>query len=146
MKTLFRVIALCAVLLAPLASHAHKTWLLPSATVSTVDQWVTVDAAVSNDLFYFNHNPLRIDSLTITAPDGSKVQPANPGSGKYRNTFDVHLQKNGTYRIAVTNVGLFANYEENGQRKRWRGTPAAFAKEVPANATKLEVSQNAGRV
>jgi uncharacterized GH25 family protein len=132
--------------LVPIASHAHKTWLLPSATVSTVDQWVTVDAAVSNDLFYFNHNPLRIDSLAITAPDGSKVKPTNTGSGKYRNTFDVHLQKNGTYRIAVTNVGLFANYEENGQRKRWRGSPQAFAKEVPANAAKLQVSENAGRV
>jgi uncharacterized GH25 family protein len=97
-------------------------------------------------LFYFDHVPLRTDTLSITAPDGSQVNPANPGTGKYRNTFDVHLQKDGTYRIAVTNAGLFANYEENGQRKRWRGTPAAFAKEVPANAAKLQVSQSAGRI
>jgi len=145
MRTLkLATLTLAAVL--PLTSHAHKAWLLPSATVSTVDQWITVDAAVSNDLFYFNHVPLRTDALSITAPDGSQVTPENVGTGKYRSTFDVHLQKNGTYRIAVTNGGLMANYEENGQMKRWRGTAAAFAKEVPANAAKLRVSENAGRV
>ena len=137
-------LALAALL--PVASYAHKAWLLPSVTVSTVDQWVTIDAAVSNNLFYFDHNPLRTDALSITAPDGSTVTAENKGAGKYRNTFDVHLEKTGTYRIAVTNVGLFANYEENGQPKRFRGTAAEFAAKVPANAAKLQVSENAGRV
>lgn len=143
-----RLLSLAALTFAllPVAGHAHKAWLLPSATVSTVDQWVTVDAAVSNDLFYFNHNPLRLDNLSITAPDGSPVQPANPGTGKYRTTFDVHLQQNGTYRIAVTNLGVSASYEEDGKMKRWRGSAANFAKEVPANAPKLQVSENAGRI
>jgi uncharacterized GH25 family protein len=145
MRTLkFATLALAALL--PVASNAHKAWLLPSVTVSTVDQWVTIDAAVSNNLFYFDHNPLRTDSLTITAPDGSKATPENTGKGKYRNTFDVHLQKPGTYRIAVINAGLFANYEENGQQKRFRGTAQEFAAKVPANAAKLQVSENAGRV
>jgi uncharacterized GH25 family protein len=141
-----KIATLTLAALLPVASHAHKAWLLPSATVSTVDQWVTVDAAVSNDLFYFNHNPLRTDGLNITAPDGSKVQPANPGTGKYRNTFDVHLQQNGTYRIAVINAGITASYEENGKTKRWRGSAATFAKEVPTDAPKLQVSENAGRI
>src|SRR5262245_53479736 len=105
--------------LLPLASHAHKAWLLPSATVTTADQWITVDAAVSNDLFYFNHVPLRLDALAITAPDGSKVLPENTSTGKYRSTFDVHLTQNGTYKLAVLNQGLFASYEENGAPKRW---------------------------
>jgi uncharacterized GH25 family protein len=144
-----RALKLSSVLLLgllPLAGHAHKTWLLPSATVVTVDQWVTVDAAVSNNLFYFDHVPLRIETLEITAPDGSKAAPQNIGAGKYRNTFDVHLTQNGTYKIAVTNIGLFASYDENGQRKRWRGTPETFAKEVPANAANLEVSESIGRI
>jgi len=145
MRTL-KLATLTLAALIPIAAHAHKAWLLPSATVSTVDQWVTIDAAVSNDLFYFNHNPLRIETLNITAPDGTQVKAANQGSGKYRNTFDVHLQKNGTYRIAVTNIGLTASYDVDGQRKRWRGTPESFAKEVPANASNLQVSQSAGRV
>ena len=114
-------IATLAALL-PLTGHAHKTWLLPSATVSTVDQWITVDAAVSNDLFYFNHVPLRLDALAITAPDGSKASPENASTGKYRSTFDVHLTQNGTYKLAVVNQGLFASYEEKGAPKRWRGT------------------------
>ncbi len=145
MRTLkLATFALAALL--PVASNAHKAWLLPSVTVSTVDQWVTIDAAVSNNLFYFDHNPLRTDSLTVVAPDGSTVKPQNTGGGKYRNTYDVHLQKPGTYRIAVTNIGLFANYEENGQPKRFRGTAEEFASKVPANAAKLQVSENAGRI
>jgi hypothetical protein len=33
-------------------AQAHRAWLLPSATVlSGTDAWVTVDAAISNDLF-----------------------------------------------------------------------------------------------
>lgn len=144
-----RTVKLATIVLAallPIASNAHKAWLLPSVTVSTVDQWVTIDAAVSNNLFYFDHNPLRTDALSITAPDGSTVTPENKGAGKYRNTFDVHLAKTGTYRIAVTNMGLFANYEENGQPKRFRGTAAEFAAKVPANAAKLQVSENSGRI
>ena len=146
MKTALRAVALGAALLAPFVSHAHKAWLLPSATVSTVDQWITVDGAVSNDLFYFNHVPLRLDALAITAPDGSKVAPENSHTGKYRSVFDVQLKQNGTYKVALLNQGLFASYEENGARKRWRGTAEKFATEVPKNATKLEVSESLGRV
>lgn len=146
MKTALRAIAVTAALLAPFASHAHKMWLLPSATVSTVDQWITVDAAVSNDLFYFNHVPLRLDSLAITAPDGSKANAENASTGKYRSVFDVQLKQNGTYKVALVNNGLFASYEENGARKRWRGNAEKFAKEVPADAKNLEVSESVGRV
>ena len=130
----------------PMAAHAHKPWLLPSVTVTTVDQWVTVDAAVSNELFQFNHVPLRIDALAITAPDGSAASPENVATGKYRTTFDVHLTLNGTYRLANVNNGVFASYEESGATKRWRGTAEKFATEVPANAKNLQVNESAGRV
>ncbi|CAG2153523.1 hypothetical protein LMG31506_04821 [Cupriavidus yeoncheonensis] len=142
-----RLAVLALATLAPLAAHAHRQWLLPSATVlSGNDTWVTVDAAVSNDLFYFEHVPLRLDNLVVTGPDGSALKPENASTGRYRSTFDVHLTQPGTYRVAVLNQGLFASYKENGQTRRWRGTAEAFAKEVPANAQDLQVTQAEGRV
>lgn len=145
-STRLAVLALAA--LAPLAAHAHRQWLLPSATVlSEKDAWVTVDAAVSNDLFYFEHVPMRLDNLAVTAPDGkSAVQPENASTGKYRSTFDLHLTQPGTYRVAVINQGVFASWKENGQTRRWRGSADAFAKNVPADAQDLQVNEIAGRV
>jgi uncharacterized GH25 family protein len=146
MKPIYKLVAWTLAACAPLSAHAHKAWLLPSATVSTVDQWITVDAAVSNDLFYFNHVPMRLESLSVIAPDGSKIQPQNQHTGKYRSTFDVHLKQNGTYKLAIANSGLNAFYEENGQRKRWRGTAEKFASEVPADAKNLRVNEAQSRV
>ena len=147
MNASMKVIALAFSLVLPLSAQAHKAWLLPSETVlSGENPWITVDAAVSNDLFYFNHVPLRLDALSITGPDGKPVQPENSASGKYRSTFDVHLTAPGTYRIAVVNAGLFANWEENGKPKRWRGNAETFASEVPKDAKNLKVSQSSGRI
>lgn len=146
MKPILKLIAWTLAAFLPLSSHAHKAWLLPSATVSTTDQWITVDAAISNDLFYFNHVPMRLEALSVIAPDGSKVQPENNHTGKYRSTFDVHLKQSGTYKLAIANNGLNAMYEENGQRKRWRGTADKFASEVPTNAKNLQVSEAQTRV
>jgi len=145
-STRLAVLALAA--LAPLAAHAHRQWLLPSATVlSEKDAWVTVDAAVSNDLFYFEHVPMRLDNLAVTAPDGrTAVSAENASTGKYRSTFDLHLTQPGTYRVAVVNQGVFASWKENGQTKRWRGAADTFAKSVPAGAQDLQVNEIAGRV
>lgn len=146
MKTI-KLAALALALTLPVAAHAHKAWVLPSQTVlSGNEPWITVDAAVSNDLFYFNHVPLRVENVVIVAPDGSKPAPQNGHTGKYRSVFDLQLAQTGTYRIAVVNAGLFANWEENGQPKRWRGTPDTFKTEVPTDAKNLQVTQSAGRI
>ena len=141
-------LALAAVLsLLPLSAFAHKAWLLPSQTVIAGDKPViTVDAAVSNDLFYFNHVPLQTAGLAITAPDGSKVEAQNLATGKYRTVFDVAVEQQGTYRIAVVNSGLTASWKEGDQPKRWRGTAARFASEVPKDAKELQVMQAVGRI
>ena len=131
----------------PFAAMAHKAWLQPSETVlAGTDPWVTVDAAVSNDLFYFNHVPLPLERLVITAPDGSKVDAQNGATGKYRSVFDVQLKQQGTYRIAMVNSGLSASWDEGGKPKRWRGTAEKFANEVPKDAKDLKVTQSVGRV
>ncbi len=147
-KTLTRLTAAVALACAAtLPAQAHNAWLLPSTSVLSKADWITVDAAVSNDLFFFNHVPLNAQGLHITAPDGSALQPQNPHQGKLRNVFDLHLEQPGTYRIATVNSGLFASYKDaKGQPKRWRGTPEKFAAEVPADAQELKVTQAVGRI
>lgn len=131
----------------PQVSHAHKVWLRPSQTVlSGNDPWVTVDAAVSNDLFYFNHFPLPLEGLVITAPDGQTVESQNQSVGKYRSIFDLPLTQTGTYRIAVVHEGLFASWQEDGQARRFRGNLATFEQQVPANASELKVTESLGRI
>jgi uncharacterized GH25 family protein len=140
-------LALAGAAAAPLSLRAHRQWMLPSATVlSKADSWVTIDAAVSNELFYFDHVPMRLNNLVVTAPDGSTCRPENAATGKYRSTFDIHLTRPGTYRIASVSNMAFASWNENGEQKMWRGDAAAMAKEVPANASGLKTSKMAGRV
>ncbi len=165
MRKALKVSVIALSLCVPLAAQAHRAWLLPSATIlSGDDVWVTVDAAVSNDLFYFEHFPLRIANvgtppadmpggrgaagaeLSIKAPDGTKVEAKNGSIGRYRSTFDVHLAQKGTYKIAVSNEGIFASYKLGGETKRWRGTAEALAKEIPADAKDLKATMSQSRV
>lgn len=132
--------------LIPVTALAHKAWLLPSQTVLSQKGFITVDAAVSNDLFYFNHNPLRTDDLVVTGPDGRMVEMQNAARGKYRSTFDLDLQQEGTYRIASGGDTINASWEEGGQAKRWRGPPAQMAANVPMGAQKLDVRHNQRRI
>ncbi|MDQ0011408.1 putative GH25 family protein [Luteibacter jiangsuensis] len=147
MKHAFVRAALGIALALPLAAQAHKMWMVPSATViSGDDAWVTVDAAVSNDLYYPDHFPAQLDQLVVTAPDGSTVKPENPSTGKYRSTFDLPVPQKGTYRLALVNQGLFASYEVDGQKKRWRGRPEDVRTAIPANAKNVQLSEIASRV
>ncbi|MFH0128987.1 DUF4198 domain-containing protein [Variovorax sp. VaC1] len=139
-----------AVALSAIASiaQAHNAWLLPSSTVFSKADTVTVDAAVSNDLFVANHAPLRLDGLQITAPDGSAVKPETEAKLKFRNVFDVNVAQSGTYRVAVVNGGAFASWKDKatGQNKRARGTPETLSKEIPADAQELTITQSSGRI
>ncbi|MDM0113179.1 DUF4198 domain-containing protein [Variovorax sp. J22R133] len=149
MKSGIRTAAMALALVAGTATvSAHNVWLLPSSTVLSKSDWITIDAAVSNDLFFFNHNPLALDNLAVTAPDGSAVKPENVSKGKLRSVFDLNLAQSGTYRIAVLNEGVFARWKDKatGQPKRARGTPDTIAGQIPADAQEVEVTQSAGRI
>ena len=136
-----------SVSLLAIPAQAHRAWLLPSATVlSGTDAWVTVDAAISNDLFYFEHHPLQLDNLSIMGPDGKAVTPENTSKGRFRSTFDVKLAEPGTYKVMVVNQGVFANYKVDGQNKRWRGKADQLSTAIPADATDVKISETQGRI
>lgn len=167
-STLALAAALC---LLPLSAIAHKQWMVPSATVvAGNDAWVTVDAAVSNQLYYPDHMPMRLDNVAITAPDGSVLAPQNPATGKYRSVFDVPLAQEGTYRIANVNGGVSARWDtpesaaaaKNGKAPPAGGmgggpggarggflrnaTPEDLATRIPKNALNVQVTEAIGRV
>lgn len=138
---------LCSALATPLAAQAHRTFLLPSATVVAGNTpWVSFDAAAATDLFYFDHVPLQLDGLVIATPDGSAAKAENASTGKYRSSFDLRLSQQGSYKLSLLNQNLFASYKEQGVPKRWRGTAEALAKEIPAYAEELQVTQMQGRI
>lgn len=145
-QTLLALAAVAALAL-PAASHAHRAWLLPSGTVYSGQQpWVSVDAAISNDIFYYEHNAAGLDNLVVIGPNGQPVQAQNQAKGRYRSMFDVQLEQQGTYRLALVNEGLIASFKVGSETKRLRGTAESLAKEIPAGASELRVSQNASRV
>ena len=113
------VLAGLTALSAPLAAEAHRSWLAPANTnFSGDDPWVAVDAAVSNELFYADHRPMNLDSVTAIAPDGQKLPIENGVKGRYRSTFDVHLTQPGTTRIFVLNSNVGGTYVVDGQTYR----------------------------
>jgi uncharacterized GH25 family protein len=136
-----------AALAAPLSAQAHRAWILPTSTVlSGEDPWVTVDAAISNDLFYADHNAMQLGGVAVTGPDGAKIELKNPSTGKYRSTFDVQLAQPGTYRIVNASDGLMASYVVGTETKRWRGTAAELATAIPKDAKDVKLTQNQRRV
>lgn len=133
----------------PAAVQAHRQWMLPSMTVVSGegdDVWVTVDAAVSNDLFYFEHQPMRAE-ISVLLPDGTPGEVKNRAQGRYRTTFDVQIGKRGTYKIFYANDGVMGSYKLNGEEKRIpRGTTTAtLAAAIPAGATDIRTTESSNR-
>ncbi|KJV38430.1 putative GH25 family protein [Brevundimonas sp. UYEF29] len=147
MKKTIALLTLAAALAAPMAAQAHRAWLAPTATtLSGTDAWVGFDAGMSNQVFNPDHAAMRLTGLTITAPDGSAVQPENAMQGRYRSTFDAHLTQNGTYKIANVMNGVMASYTLNGEQKRWRGAASDYPAGLPEGATNVQATRTASRI
>lgn len=130
-----------------LNAYAHKPWLLPSSSlVDAKEPWVTVDAAISEGLFDIDHQPLKLDAIVVTGPDGAKVELQNASTGRLRSTFDVKMNKPGTYRIAMVSQNVSGSYKLNGEMKRFRGTEETLAKDVPADAQEVKLTRTASRL
>jgi uncharacterized GH25 family protein len=168
-----RTFLLAATAVATLAAPAlaHRGWLLPSTTtLSDTNQYVTVDAAVSNDLFYADHVPMQPEQIKVWAPDGTPGAIENAAKGRYRTTFDVKIDKPGTWKIGTEMNGVMGSFKLNGED--WRvggrrgpppgaqggapGTPGAAAParpmpksvatpaEIPAGATDVKLTEVSG--
>ncbi len=127
--------------------HAHRAWILPSSsTLSGTGQWISVDAVVSNDLFYANYRPMNPDSIVVTSPQGEKVEIDNVQRGQVRTVFDVPLNTEGTYRIAAPRTGYFAQWTENGERMRRRGDLETFRADGLFEHEDLELRKTASQL
>ena len=147
MKKSLALLTLAAVLAAPMAAQAHRAWMAPTSTVlSGNDAWVAFDAGMSNGVFIPDHAAMRMNGLTVTAPDGALVQPEHLMQGQYRTTFDVHLTQNGTYKIANVMNGFMASYTLDGEQKRWRGSAAEFPAALPQGATDVRATRTSNRI
>jgi hypothetical protein len=142
-------IVLAAGMAVPQAALAVRPWLLPSETMfaGSGNEWLTIDAAISDDLFYPNH-PGQPWEPVVTAPDGTQTAVENRTVGKLRTTFDVPVTQKGTYKIAVLNDSVMGSYMLNGERKPFpRGTtPATLASATPAGATDIWQAENNSRI
>ncbi|RZJ05380.1 MAG: DUF4198 domain-containing protein [Brevundimonas sp.] len=146
MKKRIALIAALAAFALPMSAQAHRAWLAPTSTVlSGTDAWVGFDGGQSNGVFIADHAAMRLDGLTITAPDGSSAQAENTMVGKYRSTFDLHLTQTGTYRIANVSGGVMVSYKQGGEAKRWRGAEADMAANIPADATEVVATRSNSR-
>lgn len=116
------LVAIGALAIAGPAS-AHRMWMMPSTfTLSGEEQYITVDGAISNNLFFPNHVALSLEDVSITRPDGSVVDPENGSTLKFRSVFDVKLDQQGTYRISETGSLYWAMWKENGEEEWRRGS------------------------
>jgi hypothetical protein len=145
----FTSIAAAALLaVAGTTAHAHHPWLLPSHTVvDNKEGVVAFDAAASEDLFEFDTRGLALDGLVVTGPDGTSVAPGPVNSAsRHRTSFELKLDKPGTYRVANVAQGVMASYKLAGETKRFRGSAEAWEKEKPEKAEDLRVTRTASRV
>lgn len=152
-----RLFAAAVLLSIPVGTAAHRLWLLPSGTIfSGTDDWVTVDFAASNDLFYADHQPGRIDEVKVWQPDGSAGRVQNGATGRYRSVFDMKLDKPGTWKIGTETTGLTGSFKVNGEERRVGGRggppgpdgvrrPPLTAADIPADATDVKLTEITSR-
>ena len=101
---------------------AHNPWIKPTATtVAGEDGWVGFDAGASTDVFVADHAPMRLEMIKARAPDGSDAPLENAVQARYRSTFDVHLTKQGTWRIGMESLGVTGSYVLDGKSYRVGG-------------------------
>ncbi|MGV6474640.1 DUF4198 domain-containing protein [Azotobacter vinelandii] len=133
MKPIFKWTALALAACLPLSAHAHRVWMLPSATVLSGEApWITVDAAVSNNLFYFDHFPLQLEGIgkpqlppsapaPQSGPDGKPAAQAGQPGGPGAPSGQPPMRRPPNKLLVLAPDGSEVK-PENGNRGRYRST------------------------
>jgi len=147
--SLAAITAMAALVVPQLGQAAPRQWLLPSETnfTGTGDEWATIDAAMSTDLYYPDHPAQNWEPVAF-APDGTTVAIDNRAKGRLRQTFDLHVTQRGTYKLSVVSTIVMGSYVLGGARQMLpRGTtPETLATAIPAGATDVMTAENHSRI
>src|SRR5690606_6737006 len=123
MNRMLKWTALALAVTLPLTAQAHRAWMLPSATVlSGEEPWITVDAAVSNDLFYFEHFPLQLEGVgkpLALLPRGPQAAPATAQGDKPAAPAPMRRPAN---KLVITAPDGSQVQPQNGATGRYRST------------------------
>lgn len=126
------------------AAQAHRPWMIPNTSLVESERgheaWVTIDGAISENLFDADFMPLRLDGLTVTGPDGVATPAPSAFVGKHRSTVDIALPKDGTYRITLAMANVMGSYKLNGEMKRFRATEQTVKEQIPAGASEVHTT------
>lgn len=134
-------------------AHAHRAWILPHNTVLAGDSpMVTMDAAISNDIFVMDYHAFNASNLTALDTSGNELEMENLHTGRFRTSFDLTLEQPGTYRVASAAAGLSARWvNQDGSRGVFPGRGQAFDDNklhdaIPDDATDISITQVSRRI
>ncbi|WP_454883810.1 DUF4198 domain-containing protein [Sphingomonas oryzagri] len=106
-------------LLTSSAALADHPFILPSSTsLAGDDNVVTFDAAGSDHVFFFDHRPIPLTSISVTRPDGSASGPYNGLQGRFRSVFDLKLDLQGTWKVSSQQIMITGTFRQNGEERR----------------------------
>lgn len=134
------------------SAHAHKRWILPSIFNVSDTQWVAVDATVSNNIFYPDI-PWPINDISVTTPTGGSGQIENKAKSHRRNSFDVHINETGTYKITSKADIFFASFSPDANKTDKKSMQHmrnydfnTLKAQLPKNASNVLFSKSASRL
>lgn len=142
MKTINKTVL--ALVLASIAAgaSAHKPWIMPNNTfIEAKEVTVTIDGAISDQLFEFDTNTMKFDGAMVTDPDGAVTAIPAPTASRFRSSVDLKLPKDGTYKVSLVSSNTMGSYKLGGEMKRFRNEA-----DLPAGATDVTRSTTHSRI
>lgn len=134
-------------------AHAHRAWILPHNTVLAGDSpMVTMDAAISNDIFVMDYHAFNANNLAAWDTNGNELSMENIHTGRFRTSFDLTLEQPGTYRVASAAAGLSARWvNSDGSRGFFPGRGQPFNDDklsdaIPDDAADIDITQTSRRI